>query len=298
MLQEKNPLPVPDQPYPDWSRLLRAVWEHGIANMTAEGEKAIFDHFTKRSEGSLTQNTDEQTYYVRPSQGTTCARQAWYLRNGIEPEPMPPTIGPTFIAGHLVHETTYIALELAMPEGIAVHAEVPATLDWPEDCAQAGTADLILEITDPSLAAPFIDLEQPRVILGDIKTMVGFAWRAHQKAVFDSNYLDMWGHRRQLAVYTDSPSLNERFPGLRESGALLIGANKESPHMGIAPRFLSAEILKREREEVQQVFEQSGSGDPGPQLLQKWPIEALKYCGDGRKFKGYCPFKQRCLADR
>ena len=278
--------------YPDWSRLLLDAWKKGIMEMDeAHLDTALTEIVTQMKATFLYE--EEGPPIIRPSSGTVCPKQAFYIKNGLPREPMPDTISATFAMGHFAHELTYAALRSGLPDGIHIDCEISCETGFPEGCNQKGTADLVLSKLDQDL----LPSDSPTHILGDVKTMTGFSFRAHKSGGYSELGPDCWGHLSQLSTYSHSPTLMDRFPGLENAGALLIGANKESPQMGIWPRYVSPEILKEARERTMTNVNTSPDEDPGAWLFNKYGPEVAFYCGaSGRK--GYCPYVKACQKER
>ena len=254
--------------------------------------------FSKLAYESLMRIRENETRRIRPSFGTVCPRISYYLQQGRQPERFPAALSATFTMGHLAHQMCYGAIWSAMPKGIEAHFEVETSIDFPktEFHNSTGTADGILSLVDGDEWKEWLPEGTPKHILLDFKTMVGFSFREHSKKSFDKFGADAWGHIRQLAIYANAPDLNERFPGLKDNGALLVAINKESPVQGIKSRLVPPEVIQEAWEDVQKNI-QMHSEDPGPALLDKHKSAVAYYCGaSGRK--GYCPYVKECMADR
>ena len=280
--------------YPDWSRLLMDAWAKGIQNMKEEPlDEALKEIDIQMRKSFLEESQSDETPIIRPSSGTVCAAQSYYIKNEFPREPMPPTIMATFVMGHFVHEITYAALRSGLPEGVLIDTEIACETGFPEGCNQKGTADLVLSLLDPELMPEGTPLH----ILGDVKTMTGFGFRGHKSAGYDQLGSDCWGHVSQLSTYSHSPTLTERYPGIEKAGALLIAANKESPQMGIWPRHVAPRAIEEARERTLKNINVSKDEHPGADLFNKYGSEVAFYCGaSGRK--GYCPYVKRCQKER
>jgi len=285
--------------YPDWSRLIENSWQDGVKNMKPELLDKALEDFRGLAVGSLiTEGKTERLVQLRPSFGLTCPRQAYFLRECEKPKPMPDAISMTFTLGHLAHCLAAAALDSGLPEGYGTEYEIQVETGFPDRplCATTGTADVVF--TRPrgdELLPPLA----PKHILGDFKTMAGFAFRDHGKKDFSKMSPDAWGHIRQLAVYAHSDTLNKKYPNIVKNGALLIGVNKESPVQGLKSRHIPYEVLRVAYGEVQESIETLDPAipDPGPVLHKKWGPQVAFYCGSGGR-KGYCPFVNQCLSKR
>lgn len=290
----KNPLPKPGRPYPDWSRFLTAAWEHGIQNMDPNILKVASSRISDQLFRSLCEEQD-MTPKIRPSFGLTCPAQAYFVRTGASRTPMPPTIKATFVMGHFAHELCYATLLSALPKEINLDEELEVDTGFPDDCNQRGTCDFVIS-KEGDTTHEWVDESAPKYILGDFKTQTGFSFRSHKKSDFTSQGVDAWGYIAQLAVYANSPSMQEKYPKIEESGALLVGVNKESPQMGIAPRLISPKVLAEAKKRLDIVL---GTTEyPGPWLMDTFgQKETAFYCGaSGRK--GYCGFVEECQKKR
>tara|TARA_R110000824_G_scaffold121753_4_gene278061 strand:+ start:2107 stop:2946 length:840 start_codon:yes stop_codon:yes gene_type:complete len=271
-----------------------AAWAKGIQNMQEEPlDEALKEIDIQMRKSFLEENQRDETPIIRPSSGTVCATQSYYIKNGFKREPMPPTIMATFVMGHFVHEITYAALRSGLPDGVNIDTEISCETGFPEGCNKMGTADLVLTIEDESLL-PEMEVKH---ILGDVKTMTGFGFRGHKSAGYDQLGSDCWGHVSQLSTYSHSPTLMEKYPGIEKAGALLIAANKESPQMGIWPRHVAPRAIAEARERTLKNIHVSKDEHPGADLFDKYGSEVAFYCGaSGRK--GYCPYVKRCQEER
>jgi len=286
-------LPIPKKPYPDWARLLKAVWLHGMSvkNITDANVEAavkeigplIFEAMTRRNEAQV----------VRPSAFLACARQTYFAVRGDESGGMPDNIGTTFAIGHTLHQLSYAAVRSALPPGFEAATEMAVRLPawWPKDETkfnQSGTVDLFLRITDPELAAAYLPSTQPRKMLVDFKTMGGYSYKKHAKAIFGEDP-DGFGYMSQLAVYADSPDID-----VVGTGALVAGINRDSLTQPLLPRLVAPRVLATERARLQAALEMAVEGsDPGEEFLIRHDDEANFFCGRGGR-PGYCAFRTTC----
>jgi len=287
-------LPLPNKPYPDWSRFIAALWDHGRKQTVMN--KAIINSHTYRAQsaicGSMTPREDEGTF-VRPSGGLQCARYMHYIVRGETPDPMPEQIGMTFAVGHLLHEISYAAVRSGLPPCFSCEFEKPVDLPdwWPEHekFKQAGTVDLVISVCDELGAAEYIAQPAPAKMLVDFKTMGGYSHREHKKKMFGLEP-DAFGYLAQLAVYADSL-------GVIDDGAILAGINRDLLMQPLAPRLVTAEVLKAELVRVKAAILSALAGeDPGPAFHMIWGPRADFYCGRAGK-KGYCNFKRLCAEE-
>ena len=284
----------PPEHYPDWTRLVVAAWNEGMKNMNP----SIVAVAAERIKSQLLINfngEEEKPPIIRPSSGLTCPTQSYFIREGAERTPMPDTIQAAFAMGHFAHELAYAALKSGLPKGLEADVEIRVDTGFPDDCNQKGTADVVFHRTAEAEEG-WLNPDEPDYILGDLKTMVGFAWRDHKKKSFHEQGIDAWGHLAQLAVYVNSPTLQEKYPGIEKNGALLIGVNKESPQMGLAPRRISPVVLADASKRVAKALETTSW--PGPWLMDNFPeVETAFYCGTAGR-KGYCPYSKACKSAR
>jgi len=296
-----NTLPIPDKPYPDWSRFLKAVWMHGsmLPNMDPDRVETAINRASSSIKGSLTKRNEARQ--IRPSSFLGCGRQAYFMLQDETPADMPDNIGTTFAVGHLLHEVSYAAVQSALPACFAADAETPVALSdwWPKGhpkFAESGTADLVLKVLGEcdqlDLAAQYIDgvvLEAQPKILVDFKTMGGYTIRKHGNAVFGEDP-DGFGYMAQLAVYADAL-------GIIDSGAVLAGINRDSLAKPLVPRYIEPRILKDELKRVKIAVEMALEGsDPGEEFLIRHDTDAYFLCGRGGK-PGYCAFRDACRAN-
>ena len=286
-------LPIPNEPYPDWSRLLSAVWMHGssVRNIDPHEANAAVDRAAESIRDSIVERNEARS--IRPSSFVACGRQSYFMLKGEEPHKMPDNIGSTFAVGHLLHELAYAAVKSAMPKGILVETERAVSLPdwWPDHPSfnQSGHVDMVLTVTDIEAALPFLPkdvIKQHTQMLVDFKTMGSFSVRKHGKAVF-GDYPDAFGYTAQLAIYTDAL-------GIIDNGALLVGINRDSLTKPIIPRWVTPEVLKGEAQRIKVAFEMAiEQTDPGEEFLVRHGEDANFFCG--RKGKpGYCAFRTVC----
>jgi len=283
-------LPVPEKPYPDWSRFLAALWQHGMSvqNMKPELIEEHIRNATPNLVGAFIKRNEART--VRPSSFLACARQTYFLVSGEEPEPMPDNIGSTFAVGHLLHEVSYAAVRSALPDGFDAQTEVPVYLPkwWPADDLRfnhSGHVDLLLSAQEGP-RSEYIAEGAPEMILVDFKTKGGFSYKKHGKTVFGED-ADGFGYLAQLVVYADATkTLN--------AGAILAGINRDSLTQPLKPRFVEPKALKDELVRVKAAIGMALEGqDPGEEFLVRHGKEANFFCGRAGK-PGYCAFKKVC----
>ena len=292
-------LPIPDKPYPDWSRFLKAVWMHGsmLTNMDPNRIDTAINRACGSIKGSLTKRNESRQ--IRPSSFLGCGRQAYFMLQDETPADMPDNIGTTFAVGHLLHEVSYAAVQSALPECFAALVETAVDLPdwWPKGhpkFAESGTADLVLRRVAQSddNMWKYIDgavLDAQPEILVDFKTMGSFTVRKHNKTVFGEDP-DAFGYMAQLAVYAESL-------GIIDSGAVLAGINRDSLTQPLAPRYIEPRILKDELKRVKIAVEMALEGsDPGEEFLIRHDTDAYFQCGRGGK-PGYCAFRDACRAN-
>ena len=286
-------LPVPAQPYPDWSRFLKAVWQHGMSVKNADPlliEEHV-DNAAKNIKSSMLERNEVRR--IRPSAFLACARQTYYAATGEPSGDMPDNIGPTFSIGHLLHELSYAAVRAAMPKGFKVEVEKHVALPtwWPDDYSrfnQEGHVDMLLTIEDADSAKAYLPDDASKRMLVDFKTMGGYSYKKHGKSIWGEDP-DGFGYLGQLATYADSPDVD-----VIETGALIAGINRDSLTQPLLPRFIAPAALKVERDRLKMAMEMALEGsDPGEEFLVRHAREAHFYCGRGGK-PGYCPFKNKC----
>lgn len=292
MTSSKNPrLPKPSEPYPDWSRFLKAVWLHG---MSVEHADPVLidehvDNAAKSIKGSMVQRNEAQR--IRPSAFLACARQTYYAANGEKGGDMPSNIGTTFSVGHLLHELSYAAVRAAMPVGFKVENEKPVALPdwWPDDYSrfnQEGHVDMLVTAED---TGGYLPDDAPKVMLVDFKTMGGFSYKKHGKTVWGDDP-DAFGYLAQLSVYADAL-------GVIDTGAIIAGINRDSLTQPLLPRFIEPRALQAERDRVKVAIEMALEGsDPGEEFLVRHDRDAYFQCGRGGK-PGYCAFREQCNAN-
>jgi hypothetical protein len=286
-------LAAPAQPYPDWSRFLKAVWQHGMSVKNAD--PVLIDEHVSNAAVSIKSSMLERSEAkrIRPSAFIACARQTYYAAKGEQSGEMPDNIGPTFAIGHLLHELSYAAVKAAMPKGFKVEVEKSVTMPtwWPDDYSrfnQEGHVDMFLTIEDDALAAVYLQDNAPRRMLVDFKTMGGYSFRKHGKTIWGEDP-DGFGYLGQLSIYADSPDIN-----VVDTGAIVAGINRDSLTQPLLPRFVDPAALKRERDRVKIATEMALEGaDPGEEFLIRHDQDAQFFCGRAGK-PGYCAFKQVC----
>jgi hypothetical protein len=284
----------------NWQDLLKHLWIEGIANLTPLN----YEQFIKDTDSDLKRVFFEDKSgpsKVRPSGGVTCPRQVYYLLNDEPRKGFPKGIEATFAMGHLVHNLSYAALNSVKPPGIEFLYETQVDTGFPigKHYNPKGTIDLICHIADYDEMDDLLPHDVPRSIIGDFKTMAGFAFKNHVRKDFSTcGEPDPWGYLKQLAIYANSPSLEEKFPDIAEAGALLIGINKESPMQGLSPRLVMPEVLAEHYIEVEEALAVTKDVDPGPVMVDKHGVQKVAfYCGaSGRK--GYCPYVTQCQTSR
>jgi hypothetical protein len=281
-------LPKPDSPYPDWSRLLKAVWMHGMSVHNID-PRLVGEH-VERASGSVIEamTRRNEVQRVRPSAFLACARQTYYAVQGETAGPMPDNIGPTFAVGHMLHELSYAAIKSALPVGFKAETEKEVSLPdwWPDDFNrfnQQGHVDMLITALDPE---GYLPKDAPEVMLVDFKTMGGFSYKKHGKTIWGEDP-DAFGYLAQLAVYADAL-------GVLESGALIAGINRDSLTQPLLPRYIEPKVLKEEARRVQAAIEMALAGDdPGEEFLVRHDRDAYFQCGRGGR-AGYCAFRDIC----
>tara|TARA_R100000458_G_scaffold57662_2_gene64187 strand:- start:2314 stop:3207 length:894 start_codon:yes stop_codon:yes gene_type:complete len=285
---------LPEQFFPDWSRFISAVWEHGrsVKNMQPKLADAHVYRAVDGIKSSIVQRNESR--YIRPSSFLSCARQAYFFLQGHDAGKMPDTIGSTFAVGHLLHELSYAAVLSAIPLGFKVHTEYEVALPewWPHDHESfnnEGHVDMLIEIEDPALAAKYLPeevIEASPKMLVDFKTMGGYSYRKHSKAIFDYDP-DGFGYVSQLSTYASAL-------GVEKYGAIIAGINRDQLQARLNTRLVAPEILQWNIERLKRNLEKAIAGqDPGVEFINRHKEEANFYCGKGGK-PGYCPFKQVC----
>jgi len=289
-------LPKPAKPYPTWAKFVQALHTHGLSikNMDTaalnlalvEIPGLIFDAMSQRNEAKV----------IRPSAFLACARQTFYAHQGQPSGDMPDNIGTTFAIGHVLHQLSYAALQSAMPPGFVGFYELPVTLPdwWPKDAMkynQKGTVDTLLKVTDSEVAADYLAADvieaHPKQLV-DFKSMGGFGFKKHGKALFDHDP-DGFGYISQLTVYADSPGVD-----CLGSGAIMAGINRDSLTQPLKPRLVTADVLEAEKARLIAAFEAAANQeDPGEEFLMRHDDAANFFCGRGSG-KGYCAFKEVC----
>jgi hypothetical protein len=287
-----NKLPV--EQYPDWSRFISAVWNHGrsVKNINPELVEAGVNAAAESIKNSVVQRNEART--IRPSSFLSCARHAYFFLNGESAGEMPDEIGATFAVGHLLHELSYCAVKSGIPTGFKVSTEVPVELPdwWPkehEKFSSKGHVDMLIEIEDEEEAKKYLPVavveRQPKMLV-DFKTMGGYGYRKHGKAVFDYDP-DGFGYISQLSTYAAAL-------GVEEYGAIIGGINRDQLMRGLSTRLVDASILKWNINRLKDNLAMALKGeDPGEEFLLRHKSEANFYCGRGGK-PGYCPFKNIC----
>ena len=126
-----NKLPVPEQQYPDWSRFVAGVWNHGrsVKHMSPELAGNAVDRASESIKSSVCERNEARS--LRPSAFLSCARQSYFFLKGEDSGNMPDEIGSTFAVGHLLHELSYAAVLSALPQGFKAESEIEVELpDW------------------------------------------------------------------------------------------------------------------------------------------------------------------------
>jgi len=290
---DPNRLPTPDEPYPDWSRFLKAVWMHGMSVKHID-PRLVGDHVDNACvsiKEAMTRRNEAST--IRPSAFLACARQTFFAATGEDRGEMPDNIGPTFSVGHLLHELSYAAVQSAMPKGFEIEVEKEVTLPdwWPDDYSrfnQHGHVDMFVTVEDACdvYALGYLPEDAPSTMLVDFKTMGGFSYRKHGKTIFGEDP-DAFGYLAQLSVYADAL-------GVLDTGAIVAGINRDSLTQPLNPRFVSPQALQDEVARVKIAMEMALEGqDPGEEFLVRHGKEAYFQCGRGGK-AGFCAFRDIC----
>lgn len=289
--QKTFKLARPIKPYPDWSRLLKALWLHGMSTTNADPIliNQHVDNAAHAIKGSMLVRNEASR--IRPSSFIACARQTYFAANGEQGGPMPDNIGTTFAIGHLLHELSYAAVRAAIPAGFKVEVEKPVSLPewWPDDYErfnQEGHVDMLITAED---AGGWLPDDAPKVMLVDFKTMGGFSYKKHGKTIWGEDP-DGFGYLAQLSVYADAL-------GIIDNGAIIAGINRDALTQPLLPRYIDGKALKAEAARVKVAIEMAQEGsDPGEEFLVRHDQEAHFYCGrTGRP--GYCPFREVCAAN-
>ena len=288
---------LPIESYPDWSRFIAAVWNHGrsVRNINVSLVESHVDAAAESIKDSVIERNEARS--IRPSSFLSCARHAYYFLQGEQAGDMPDEIGATFAVGHLLHELSYCAVKSAIPEGFKVSTEVPVPLPdwWPkqhEHFTSEGHVAMLIELTDPKKAEQYLPVavveRQPKMLV-DFKTMGGYGYRKHGKAIFDYDP-DGFGYISQLSTYASAL-------GVEEYGAIIAGINRDQLMAGLNARLVDASILKWNINRLKNNLKMALDGeDPGEEFIARHKSEANFYCGRGGK-PGYCPFKDVCRAN-
>ena len=288
---------LPTESYPDWSRFIAAVWGHGrsVKNIDPELVEKHVDAAAESVKDSVVQRNEARS--IRPSAFLSCARHAYFFLQGEPAGEMPDEIGSTFAVGHLLHELSYCAVKSGIPAGFKVSTEVPVDLPdwWPKEhksFSKHGHVDMLIEIEDAEEAKKYLPVavveRQPKMLI-DFKTMGGYGYRKHGKAIFDYDP-DGFGYISQLSTYASAL-------GVEEYGAIIAGINRDQLQARLNARLVDASILKWNINRLQENLKKAVEGvDPGEEFLVRHKSEAGFYCGRGGK-PGYCPFKDVCRAN-
>ena len=148
---------------------------------------------------------------------------------------------------------------------------------------------MLIEIEDEEKAKKYLPVavveRQPKMLV-DFKTMGGFGYRKHSKAVFDYDP-DGFGYISQLSTYASAL-------GVEEYGAIIAGINRDRLQAPLSTRLVDASILKWNISRLKGNLAAALAGeDLGEEFLLRHKSEANFYCGRGGK-PGYCPFKDVC----
>jgi len=289
-----NKLPAPEQQYPDWSRFIAAVWNHGrsVRHMNPELAEKGVNRAAESIKDSVCERNEANS--LRPSAFLSCARQSYYFLDGQDAGKMPDEIGSTFAVGHLLHELSYAAVKSGIPKGFKVLSEVAVSLPdwWPKHLNNAssnGHIDMVISIEDTDEAKKYLPESvtdrQPKMLV-DFKTMGGYTYRKHSKAVFDYDP-DGFGYISQLSTYAAAI-------GVEDYGAIIAGINRDRLQAPLNCRLVDSTILKWNIERLKKNLKGAEMGiDPGEEFLLRHGAEAHFFCGRSGK-PGYCPFKEVC----
>lgn len=283
-------LPKPDQPYPDWSRFVRALWEHGttVGNMDVLHLGTSMENATSSIMETMMRRNEARR--IRPSAFLACARQTYFAAQGVPSGDMPDNIGLTFSVGHLLHEISYAAIKSVLPHGFSVETEKDVQLPswWPDDYDrfnQSGHVDMLITMRGEE-AYDFLPKSAPTSMLVDFKTMGSFSYRKHGKTIFGDDP-DAFGYLAQLAVYASAL-------GIVENGAIVAGINRDSLTQPLSTRYVSPAALQQEADRVRVAIEMAMENqDPGEEFLIRHGEDAYFQCGRNGK-PGYCPFREEC----
>jgi hypothetical protein len=288
-------LPPPETPYPDWSRFIAALWDHGARNPDpahVERHMAAADLLAK-IKGSF--EAREGRAYVRPSSLLSCARQTYLFLRGHEPEGMPRNIALTFAIGHIAEAAGRCYLSSALPPCFELSLDQPVPLPswWPTGdarFAKTGTNDFMLRIVDPAAAALYLDPETagPPVCMGDFKTASSYQYDQMARAKSLADKPDPFGYTGQITVYGEGQG------GPKVTAAVLALFNRNSPSQPLVVRAVSAGVRQYEARRIEDAITGALAGvDPGRELLDRWGEKAHFYCGVEGK-TGMCPLRSVC----
>ena len=289
-----NKLPTPEQQYPDWSRFIAAVWGHGrsVKHMNPELAEQGINRAAESIKDSVCERNEARS--LRPSSFLSCARQSYFFLAGEDSGNMPDEIGSTFAVGHLLHELSYAAVKSGLPKGFSAASEIQVSLPewWPShlnNASKHGHIDMLIQIDDEDEAKRYLPesvVERQPKMLVDFKTMGGYTYRKHSKAVFDYDP-DGFGYISQLSTYASAI-------GVEDYGAIIAGINRDRLQAPLNCRLVDSSIIKWNIERLKKHLTLAEAGeDPGEEFLLRHGTEAHFYCGRAGK-PGYCPFKIVC----
>lgn len=281
--------PIPESPHPDWSRLLSALWAHGLNNPDPEQVAVHVGNVHLLEKLVATTQHRQHEPQVRPSALLSCQRQAFLFLQGNTPEPMSGGLAPSFAIGHLQEAMARAFFYGALPPGFSLTHDtaVPLPSWWPVDhpkFAKQGTNDFTIRVTDPALAAPYLDLERARpVCIFDYKTMGQIPYTTLSKCKSLADKPDGFGYNSQLTVYGDG--------SVEPCDVALVGFNRNSPMQGIAVRKFGDGERAEEAHRLKTGFEMALAGvDPGLEFINRWGKQGGFYC------ESYCSMRHACRA--
>lgn len=301
-------LPPPVDKYENLEELITEVIAFGKEHPNPEVYAEQFDQLADELRASIVQDasapTEPQPRIYRPSANLSCQGISHFIQEQTPVAPIPASARPVLRMGHTLHAETYAALKSGAPEGVRGLVEVGIDLPawWPKEHSKStGTIDLIFYF-EKDLLTDYLTQEaldaMPEKIIGDVKSTSFFGFKKMKTEDYNVGGND-FGYISQLAIYSEVENT-------LDSGALLIGINRNSPQDPPCVRFVGPDRLRDEARKVQDRVQgevlwkpekfEDNPGTTGVRVIKK---ASDFVCGNWATEKeGFCPYSKQCMEKR
>ena len=286
------------------SEIIVAGKEHPNPEIYAEQFDQLADEIRMSIAQDASASAEPQPRIYRPSANLSCQGISHFIQERTAVKPIPASARAVLRMGHTLHAETYAALKSGAPEGVRGLIEVGIDLPawWPKvNSKSTGTIDLIFyfekDLLTDYLTQELLDT-MPDKIIADVKSTSFFGFKKMKTQDYNVGGND-FGYVSQLAIYSEVENT-------LDSGALLIGINRNSPQDPPCVRFIGSERLRDEARKVQDRVQgevlwkpekfEDNPGTTGVRVIKK---ASDFVCGNWATDKeGFCPYSKQCMEKR